>query len=376
MLDNTKEIKPNLKGEMDELERVSQDLSRDYGVDVSVEDLIKAFNKTKQQVLSSDIWAKLQNTESNEIDKGDFDSVKTIAKKYNKTNPATLVKSLKAGDYDRPLIVKFGNDEYHLVAGNTRLCTAAAMGMKPKVFIANIENMNENEKLKGGQSDNMSLNDMTTDSGEYKITLQQLKDQLKKGIKVEMEHTNDPKIAKEIAMDHISEDPAYYDKLEKIEATEMTGAVSAGAYSANAFGSPIKKPINKINNADLTEVESELGEATDASSSGSYDVPAFGKTPKGGRKNPLKIDGPGSEYKGRAVTDKNFPKWGGPDSKFVKINDKCKKYPYCNQGDMSALEMMETDEIKKAIQENAIKYGLPTKVVEKLVLNEIKQIFI
>lgn len=42
-------------------------------------------------------------------------------------------------------------------------------------------------------------------------------DQLKKGIKVEMEHTEDPAKAEEIAMDHLTEDPKYYDKLEKIE---------------------------------------------------------------------------------------------------------------------------------------------------------------
>jgi hypothetical protein len=43
------------------------------------------------------------------------------------------------------------------------------------------------------------------------------KDQLEKGIKVEMEHTNDPAKAKEIAMDHLAENPKYYDHLEKME---------------------------------------------------------------------------------------------------------------------------------------------------------------
>lgn len=40
--------------------------------------------------------------------------------------------------------------------------------------------------------------------------------QLQKGIKHELEHTNDPKIAKEIAMDHLAEDPKYYDNLERL----------------------------------------------------------------------------------------------------------------------------------------------------------------
>ena len=39
--------------------------------------------------------------------------------------------------------------------------------------------------------------------------------QIKKGIEVEMEHTDDPKVALKIALDHIKEDPKYYDKLVK-----------------------------------------------------------------------------------------------------------------------------------------------------------------
>lgn len=42
-------------------------------------------------------------------------------------------------------------------------------------------------------------------------------EQLKAGIRVEMEHTDDPDVAREIAMDHLSEDPDYYRKLETIE---------------------------------------------------------------------------------------------------------------------------------------------------------------
>jgi len=40
---------------------------------------------------------------------------------------------------------------------------------------------------------------------------------LAKGKKVEMEHTDDPNVAQEIAMDHLTEDPKYYDKLEVME---------------------------------------------------------------------------------------------------------------------------------------------------------------
>ena len=40
-------------------------------------------------------------------------------------------------------------------------------------------------------------------------------EQLKMGIKEEMEHTGDPKVAKEIALDHLSKTPNYYSKLKK-----------------------------------------------------------------------------------------------------------------------------------------------------------------
>ncbi len=153
----------------------------------------------------------------------------------------------------------------------------------------------------------------------------------------------------------------------------MTGADSAGAFSAPAFGQVIKKKnITKIHN--MTESEQEIDEVTDASSSGSYDVPFGGG--RNGRKNPLKIDGPDSIYKGRAVKDKNFPKWGGPGGKFVKIKDKCKKYPYCNQGDINALELIESEEMTQAIESVSLKSGLSKEFLKKIVLKEIKHIFI
>ena len=40
-------------------------------------------------------------------------------------------------------------------------------------------------------------------------------EKLTQGTRVEMEHTSDPEIAREIAMDHLMEDPRYYEKLLK-----------------------------------------------------------------------------------------------------------------------------------------------------------------
>lgn len=58
------------------------------------------------------------------------------------------------------------------------------------------------EKLEGGLGDGKKLSDFD-------------KRQVSMGIKVEMEHTNNRKIAKEIVVDHLSEDEMYYSKLKK-----------------------------------------------------------------------------------------------------------------------------------------------------------------
>lgn len=67
--------------------------------------------------------------------------------------------------------------------------------------------------------------------------------QVEKGIKVEMEHTDDPQIAREITYDHLTEDPLYYDKLEKIEkkgTEEHTGVIrkEKGQYCVRSPNNP------------------------------------------------------------------------------------------------------------------------------------------
>jgi hypothetical protein len=123
--------------EMDEIQRAVQELSRDEGLDISVADVVDALRNSREVKLTDDIWSKLENTESNQIKKGEMKKVIEIAKKYDKTSPYVLKKALLRDEYERPLILKFG-DRYHLVAGNTRLSTAAAIGMKPQVIIAEI----------------------------------------------------------------------------------------------------------------------------------------------------------------------------------------------------------------------------------------------
>jgi ribosomal protein L32 len=323
MLNKDKYIRPDIEGEMEEIQRFSQELSRDEDIEVSVDEVIKSLKKSEEQLLTNDIWNVLENTESNEIELGDWKTVNRIARGYKKTSPKILKKAIESGEYKRPLIAEL-DGRYILMAGNTRLCTAAAMGINPKVFIADINVDSElNEKW----------------SEKYKKSID----------------CNNPKGFSQRA----------HCQGRKKETKESMGADSAGAFEGPAFGGVIKKKdLYKPNNFKKYNVN----EVVDSSSVGAYDAP-FGD----GGKNPLKINGEKSIKKSRAVKDKNFPKWGGPGSIFIKIKEKCKKYPYCNQGDINAIELLE---IEKDIQEVSEKYGIPYKEMEKVVLNEINKIFI
>jgi hypothetical protein len=325
MLNNEKQVRPDIEGEIDEIQRFSQELSRDEGIEVSVDEVIKSLKKTQEQTLTDDLWNTLENTESNEVEEGDWKTVNRIARYYKKTSTKILKKEIESGEYKRPLIAKLG-DRHILIAGNTRLCTAAAMGVNLNVFIAKIDVESDiNEKW----------------SEKYKKSID----------------CNNPKGFSQKA----------HCQGKKMETKESMGADSAGAFETKFGGVIRKKDLYNPNNFKKYNVN-EDEEVTEIIDSGAYDAP-FGD----GGKNPLKINGEKSIKNSRAVKDKNFPKWGGPDAVFIKIKEKCKKFPYCNQGDINAIELLEIgDEIKEVSE----KYGIPYKEMEKIVLNEINKIFI
>jgi len=65
------------------------------------------------------------------------------------------------------------------------------------------------DALPGGKADKKNADDFNPHS-------------ILKGMKVEREHTSNKSVAKEIASDHLVEDPAYYDKLQKMEKKSFT----------------------------------------------------------------------------------------------------------------------------------------------------------
>lgn len=111
-----------------------------------------------------------------------------------------------------------------------------------------LKNLNN---ISGGIADNKSIDDLANHHLQNGIFFANdpkkwLIGQLKAGIKVELEHTNDKKIATEIAMDHLWEDPSYYKKLHKMETESVAPAASTGGTRT----SPKKASIDR---ADITD---------------------------------------------------------------------------------------------------------------------------
>jgi hypothetical protein len=72
----------------------------------------------------------------------------------------------------------------------------------------------DEDKITGGLTDDKTVSSIAK---KHEVKITHIIKQIRKGVKIEMEHTNSPTIAKEIAKDHLWEDPNYYTKLDKME---------------------------------------------------------------------------------------------------------------------------------------------------------------
>ena len=96
-------------------------------------------------------------------------------------------------------------------------CTKGDINKYLAALHANVDEsveLTESNKLKGGKADKVTPEDIAK---KFKVSISRIHAQIRKGIKVEMEHTNDREKAKEIATDHVSEFADYYDRLNKME---------------------------------------------------------------------------------------------------------------------------------------------------------------
>jgi hypothetical protein len=115
-----------------------------------------------------------------------------------------------------------------------------------------------------------------------------------------------------------------------------------------------KESIRKINiqkEGNVTKTETK--EATGSGSSGSYETPAaWAKS--GSKKN----------WRGAAKTQI-------PGGKFVEVKKKCQKFPYCNQGDIKALNIFENDKLKQVIKDISKKHNISENVIKNILRYEL-----
>ena len=120
-----------------------------------------------------------------------------------------------------------------------------------------------------GEDDNLEVVDLDGLDDEQDIEEDVDQEQLAKGIEIEMEHTQDPEIAKEIALDHLTEIPDYYSRLDDIEEVgedEGDNLVSEESrkYKIFKFGKAKEELIQELNSyitdtlAELTEEELKI----------------------------------------------------------------------------------------------------------------------
>jgi len=163
----------------------------------------------------------------------------------------------KAGQAEGSIWGKFGMYAFFIFFTIAVISLVAArMTQKPK---------NEADKIPGGLAKGKTLIDLAKkydEKGYYdpkQFAAEYIKPKLMKGIKVEMEHTTDVRIATEIAMDHLWEDINYYEKLAKVEEyVDDKGVEHVGAALPQTEEEPIEEAFKHIIHVDTpTQVVSK-----------------------------------------------------------------------------------------------------------------------
>ena len=101
--------------------------------------------------------------------------------------------------------------------------------------------------------------------------------QLSTGVQIEMEHTNDLDIAKEIAMDHLTEDPKYYTKLVNAGLAKEFQAVTGSGIGdpTTSLNDPARIGVGGLKKGNM---HGKIGNTSDGQVDGRRSVPVVNKT--------------------------------------------------------------------------------------------------
>lgn len=90
---------------------------------------------------------------------------------------------------------------------------------------------------------------------KHGVELDMILHQLATGIKVEQEHTTNPEVAREIALDHLMELPDYYSRLEKMEESDIRDILHRSGIQVEAEAS--RRKLDKFENL-ITDIALRL----------------------------------------------------------------------------------------------------------------------
>ena len=123
--------KPLMSEEHEEMERTSEDL----GIDLhEIED---EYQKGSLVELTDNIWGKMENTDSWGIES--LEDARRYAEDYGK-DIERIVEGFESGEeLPAPIVLIKPDGVPYLVAGNTRLMVARALGVTPKVVMVRVE---------------------------------------------------------------------------------------------------------------------------------------------------------------------------------------------------------------------------------------------
>jgi hypothetical protein len=135
--------KPDLRKESGEFERVLNtfyNLSLNELPEEYISEVLKNYDLSESELLSDIVWSVLHNSESWDLQKGDYQKLETIIS--GSRDWEMLRESYQNNeDIECPIIAYIPEkDIYHLVSGNTRLSVAKAEGIRPRVIIMELKN--------------------------------------------------------------------------------------------------------------------------------------------------------------------------------------------------------------------------------------------
>lgn len=223
-----------------------------------------------------------------------------------------------------------------------------------------IHNVTKNiEEDKSENSENQTPKDFLNNAEDMKKVYLLVKNKKLSANKIRekiKEFLKDPKDLKKFLQSILD-----YKNFKKEENKEATSAGGAGQFSAPLFSTTkgdlvsgvktVREEFEKEEKLKKTETK----EATSSSSSGQYSQPAIWA---------------------KSMSKKH---WKGASTKFmpgakrVQIKKKCKKFPYCNQGDITALKIFESESVQNAIDSVSVNHGYDKNYISEIVFREIRK---